>query len=72
MGVPDFALLELGIWILFDICYLMLGIFYIRGLSYNLGILFDLLIEYVEHNTRVHQGPSGDYNTTALYLLQPL
>ena len=46
-----FGSLEFGIWILFDICYLMLGIFYIQRLNIYLAILFDFLNVFLGHNT---------------------
>ena len=47
-----FGSLELGIWILFDICYLMLGFFYIQRLNIYLAILFDFSNVFLGHSTR--------------------
>jgi hypothetical protein len=37
----SFGTLKLWIWILFDICFLVLGIFYIQRLNYNIAVRFD-------------------------------
>jgi hypothetical protein len=44
-----FESLELGIWILFVICYLVLEISYSQGLNYNLGIQFGSFNVFVGH-----------------------
>ena len=51
--------LDIGIWILFVICFLVLGIFHIQGLNHDIGILFDFFKLFEGYNTRVfpHREP---------------
>ena len=57
-----FGSLELGIWILFVICSLVLEIFYIQRLNYGLDLLFDFFKFYEGYNTSFSTvSPSSTY-----------